>query len=157
MNLYDITTLQIDSKQGNLYDLTTNTFILKEIANLQTVVLPEQEMRIDLVSYSIYGTTDYADLIMDLNDIDNPLNIKSGDVINYITLDLLDYYRQSPAIAVQQRNTLLNSNKVTQNTQSVNNRQQYIENNYQLPPTFLQNPGSPITVSQGNVTINPIQ
>jgi hypothetical protein len=153
MDLYDLTILQRDLTQGNLYDLTEPTFFLQEIAPLQTIVLPEQEMRMDLISYSIYGTTDYVDLLMDLNSIDNPLNVMSGDVILYISLDQLDYYRQSPSTTTQQRNILLNSNKSTKTDPS---RQQYLDNNYQLPPTFLETPSSPIVVSNGNITIKPI-
>lgn len=159
MDLYDITTLQrVSPTQSTiidsiLYDLTEPTFVFLGGAPLQTTVLPEQEMRIDLVSFSIYGTTDYADLIMDLNNIDNALNIKAGDTINYISLDQLNYYRPAPNTPVQQRSILLNTNK---STQTDPNRQAFTENNYQLPPTFLQTPASPIVISQGNVTITPL-
>ena len=154
MNLFDITSLQRDSKQGNLYDLTEPTFVLKQLGILSMVVLPEQTMRADLVSYSIYQSVDYVDLILDLNSIDNPLNIKSGDVIYYISLDQLDYYRQNPNIVTRQRNILLNANK---STKIDNSRQNYVDNDYKLPPTFLQNPGSPISISNGNITISPRQ
>ena len=155
MELYDITALPKDPNQNNLYDLTEPTFILTQLAPLSTIVLPEQEMRIDLISYSLYGTVDYADLLLDLNDIDNPLNIKSGDTISYISLSDLDSYRQTVSVVQQQRNILLNSNK---STSVSTDRHQYIENNYQLPPTFLQNPGSsPVVINQGNITITPVQ
>ena len=152
MDLYDITTLQRDINQNNLYDLIESTFVMNYYPPLSMIVLPEQEMRVDLISFSLYGTTDYVDLIMDLNGIDNPLNIMSGDIINYIDLSQLDSYRQSTNTTTSQRNILLNSSK----SQVDNNRQQYIENNYQLPPTFLQTPGSPIVISQGTITIKPI-
>jgi hypothetical protein len=154
MNLFDITSLQRDTKQSNLYDLTEPTFVLKELGIYSMTVLPEQTMRPDLISYSIYQSVNYVDLILDLNSIDNPLNIKSGDIIYYISLDQLDYYRQNPNIVTQQRNILLNANK---STKIDNNRQIYTDNNYQLSPTFLQNPGSPISISGGNITISPRQ
>jgi hypothetical protein len=153
MDLYDITILQRDPNQGNLYDLIETTFVLKSVAPLQIIVLPEQEMRLDLVSHSIYGNTDYLDLLMNLNNIDNPLNIMAGDTILYISLNLTDYYRQSPNKNSQQRNILLNVNK---STKTDYNRQDYLNNNYQLPPTFLKTPASPIVVSNGNITIKPI-
>jgi hypothetical protein len=153
MDFYDISTLRRDTSQNNLYDLTEPTFVMGDIAPLSTVVLPEQEMRLDLVSNSIYGTTNYVDLLMDLNSIDNPLNVKQGDTILYISLDQLDYYRITPNTIAQQRNVLLNASK---SSKVSTDRQQYIENNYQLPPTFLSSPGSPIEISSGSITIKPI-
>ena len=85
MNFYDITSLlKINTEDGQLYDLFSQTFSLKRLPNYEYIVRKEEEMRIDLISFSIYKTTDYADMILNLNDIDNPLNIKSGDVIYYI-------------------------------------------------------------------------
>lgn len=153
MDLFDISTLQRDANQSNLYDLTAPTFTFQNPATLEYTVLPEEEMRMDLISNTIYGTDNYVDLLMNLNGLDNPLNVMSGDKLLFISLDQLNSYQETPSINTQQRNTLLNSNKQTSTSST---RQAYTTNNYSLPPTFLQTPASPIVISNGNITITPI-
>jgi hypothetical protein len=154
MELYNISILKKDKNQDGLYDMIEPTFILKELPQLQMIVSNEQEMRIDLISFEIYKSVDYADLILDLNDIDNPLNIKSGDYIRYIPLEQLDYYRISPNTTKEKRSLLLSPNKSNKKDP---NRQEYIENNYQLPPTFLETPSSPVTTDKNTIKISPIR
>lgn len=44
-------------------------------------VTRELEMRPDLVSKSLYGTTDYAEMILKYSMINNPFSIEYGDII----------------------------------------------------------------------------
>ena len=150
MDIYDIDTLTTDSLQGGLYDLTNLTFDLIAIGTLPYTVPTEFEMRIDLICNDIYKSTDYCDFIINLNDIDNPLNIKSGDILLYAPIDSIPYYRISTTSASDKRNTLLNNNKSNQNDSY---RQKYAENNYQLPPTYLDNPSTPVSVTGTKLTI----
>lgn len=158
MNLYDLSILKLDSNQTDknipigLYDLIEPTFILRNSPRMEMTVTFEQEMRIDLISNDIYKNVNYADLLLNINGIDNPLNIKAGDIIQYISLDQLDYYRLSPNSTIENRRVLLSPNK---SSKKDINRQQYIEDKHQLPPTFLENTGSPISTSGTRIVISP--
>jgi galactitol-specific phosphotransferase system IIB component len=57
-----------------------------------------QEMRIDLVLISMYGeipnAMDAVDIILAINGIDNPLNIKAGMILIYPNnIDNIDDFR----------------------------------------------------------------
>ncbi len=154
MNIYDISILKKDPKQDGLYDLTEPTFVQAVEPPFQMVVTKEQEMRIDIISNDLYKSVDYIDFLLNLNDIDNPINIKQGDIILYTTIDKFELCKVSPNTTDDKQRTLLSPNKSSKKDP---NRQKYIEDNYQLPPTFLETPASPISSSGNNITISPIK
>jgi len=45
------------------------------------VVKPEEEMRIDLISFQYYGTEDYLDILCKFNGISNPFSLDKGQLI----------------------------------------------------------------------------
>lgn len=154
MNIYDISILKRDPNQSDLYDLTEPTFTQPILTPFQMIVTKEQEMRIDLISYELYKSVDYVDFLLNLNDIDNPINIKQGDVILYTSIDKFELCKIAPNTNDVKQKTLLSPNKSSKKDP---NRQQYIEDNYQLPPTFLETPASPISTSGNKITISPIK
>jgi len=133
MKIYDIDTLVKDSS-GN-YDLTQLTFQtdFNSLRYQQYEVQQGEEMRIDLVCQSIYGNTDYVDILLNVNSIDNPLNIQRGTILVYPTgnIDSLRYSDPKKNTDVE---ILGNSNK--QQRKDVN-RKKYVENRLTLPPTIL--------------------
>ena len=91
MKIYDLN--NIDKVDG-FYDLTQLTFRYDVGVSLsQYTVQKGEEMRMDLVCESIYNNTDYIDILCSINNIDNPLNIREGQIIIYPTsnLDVLRY------------------------------------------------------------------
>ena len=77
MKIYDIDNLKKDDT-GN-YDLSQLTFKHRNDVEMYSYVVQQgEEMRIDLISESIYGSIEYVDILMHINYIDNPLNIKEG-------------------------------------------------------------------------------
>jgi len=153
MILHSIHSLIPDANQNGLYDLTTQTF--RNVAGLYPsvhTVTKDEEMRMDLVCKNLLNTTDYLDLLMDLNDIDNPLNVMQGDLVYYIPTSTFDIYKVYPQ-AISNVKILISQNKANIKD---NTRVNYIENNYQLAPTFLDTPKSPISYSNGKITIAPI-
>jgi len=155
MEIYDIKTLITDDNQGGLYDLIAPTFHLIEtgVTPFKFNVTQDHEMRMDNICKSLYNNVDYVDMVMDLNDIDNPLNIMSGDVIFYVPPAVYDLYKVDVTVTATNK-TLLNQNK--SNVKDPN-RVSYVENNYQIAPTFLDTPQSPISYSNGKITISPIK
>lgn len=151
MKLYDIDKLKRDINQDNLYDLFSPTYKgAKGYQQGTYVVSPEEEMRVDLVSNSVYKSVDYVDFICNLNEIDNPLNIMEGDFLLTAPLESIDIYRANNVDVSEARRSLLNANKSTKIDE---NRKQYIEQNYALPPTFLDVPTDPVKVENNQIVI----
>lgn len=153
MKLYDIETTARDEKQGGLYDLIEPTFTSSPKANIKILtytVTQDENMRIDLVSNAIYGTTDYADFLMNLNEITNALNIMQDDIIKYVDAASIDSFLLDGNTNKNVRKTLLNANKI--NTGDPN-RAKYIENNQSVPPTFLDTPNQSVKINSGKIII----
>lgn len=150
MNIKDLELLNRDPNQDNLYDLTQNN--LKFVPNLPStyfVLSDEEEMRADLVSYAIYNNVDNIDYLLSLNDIDNPLNLMSGDYIKWINPTKLNLIEINLSKVDTVSLGLLNTNKKTQIDPS---RQVYVANGYSFPPTFNEAGGPPAAIS-GNTII----
>lgn len=151
MTLYDIEKLMRDPNQENLYNLFDPTFKMNTGFKLtKHIVSPEQEMRIDLISEELYGTVDQADFLLDINDIDLPLNIKAGDEIIYPEFTSISEYRINVVDNAEARSKLLNASKTTRLD---DNRKRYIEENYSLPPTFLETPEAPVKIESNQIII----
>ena len=151
MDFYDLDNLARDIAQNNLYDFFDPTFQYFTGAVLyQYQVSAYEEMRIDLICNEIYGSTDYVDFLLDLNNIDNGLNILTNDILLYVTSDQIQYFRIDETTAKTLRNTYLNANKVSQPDP---NRASYVSNNYNLPPTFLNIPASSVNIVGGQIVL----
>jgi len=133
MKIYDIDKLEKDSS-GN-YNLTQLTFQTDytSLRYQQYEVQKGEEMRIDLVCKSIYDNTDYVDIILNVNNIDNPLNIQEGTILIY-PVGNIDSLRYSDVKKQTSAEVLSNTNKQQRKD---NNRKKYVENNLSLPPTIL--------------------
>jgi hypothetical protein len=158
MKIYDIDNLFTSNQQlatsvasgveinDSLYDFFQPTFQMMPNHNIiESTVLPENEMRIDLVTNSIYNTTEYLDFLLSFNDIDNPLNIMEGDIIFHTDFQNIENFRVKTSQNTNARNTLLNANKVTKIDPS---RQAFVEQDYSLPPTFNETPQPSITIDK---------
>jgi hypothetical protein len=149
MDFYTIDNLKKDVAQNNLYNFFDATFqYLQNITLYTYVVQGFQEMRIDLVCNDIYKDTKYCDFLLNLNNIDNPLNLMVNDVILYVDQQQIIFFNLDESTAVTLRNTYLNVNKVAQPDP---NRASYVQNNYSLPPTFLDIPTNAVQVIDGKI------
>lgn len=133
MKIYDIDTLLKD-ESGN-YDLTQPTFKsdFTTLAYRTYEVQQGEEMRIDLICESIYNNTDYVDILLNVNAIDNPLNVRVGTILLY-PVDSLELLRLSDIKNQNSDQILANTNKQQRKD---TNRKQYVENKLNLPPTIL--------------------
>lgn len=154
MKAHDLDSLVRDDRQQGLYDMFVTTFFNIRGGLEQHVVTPDEEMRIDLICYRIYQNTDQMDLILNINGILNPLNIMAGDVLLYPTVTNLDEYKATPATRPDQTGAMIAPNRANARDPR---RQGFIENNYQLPPTMLPSPVSPIVVGRNEIFIKPIR
>ena len=133
MKIYDIDTLK---KVDGSYDLIQPTFQsnFSSIVYNQYEVQKGEEMRIDLICQKIYSNTNYIDVLLNVNEIDNPLNIKEGSILIYPTNNI-ELLRYSGRDEVETSQILGNSNKQQRKDK---NRKSYVENKLSLPPTILQ-------------------
>jgi hypothetical protein len=121
------------------------------------VVQKGEEMRIDLVMMSIYDDVSVLksiDVLLFINNIDNPLNIMEGDVIYYTPIEVLDSYRYSfepnSRAGENVRRALAVPNKTTKKD---SNRRKFIENGYSLPPVVLDESKPPVRVEDDKIVI----
>lgn len=151
MKLYDLDKLIRDTKQDNLYNFFDPTFKMNIGINLREhIVAPEEEMRIDLVCNNIYNSIEQVDFLLDLNDIDNPLNIMEGDQILYASVTAIPEYRVKTIDNNNARAKLLDANK---SSRKDDNRKKYLDESYVLPPTFVETPEAPVKILNNQIVI----
>jgi hypothetical protein len=150
MRVFDLEVLK--KGEDGMYDLFQNTFdYTKENYFLSYTVTKEDEMRLDLISYKLYGTTDYMDIIWNVNNIDNPLNIKQGTVLIYPSTDL-DSLRITPPEENESVRLEVTSRPIVDKTTRIDpNRQTYNQNNSSLPPTILDRKTNQIDISSNRI------
>jgi hypothetical protein len=76
-NTYDYDGVEVVDLTESIFD---RNYAMTQICTLYKVS-KELEMRPDLVSKSLYGTTDYAEMILKYSMINNPFSIEMGDLI----------------------------------------------------------------------------
>lgn len=121
------------------------------------VVQSGEEMRIDLVMMSIYNdanTLKDTDIILFLNNIDNPLNINAGDEIYFPPVDSLSQYRvtfeENSRTGEDVRKLLAIPNKTAKPDPS---RKRFIDNGYSLPPVVLDESKPPVRLEGDKIVI----
>jgi hypothetical protein len=144
-------------KEGNIpyFDLTQVTWTRLDGDDsifLMHFVDKYDEMRLDSISYKIYGNTDYIDYLMFLNDLVNPLNIKEGDLIFYTNVESANSLMVEPQRFEETRNKLLDLSKTKRIDK---NRENYLQkiNSNSLPPTVSTNNQAPVQFEDGRVII----
>ena len=143
MELYDINKLVKNDGSGDFYDLFEIFFQKDESTNFKLYTVQRgEEMRMDLVSQSIYNDIQYVDFLCNLNKISNPLNIKFGDIMLYVDEEFIERFRVKPKTQNVQQ-VIAKSNRGTQQDKT---RQDYIENNFSLPPNVLERPAEQVLI-----------
>lgn len=126
--MYNYTIDTIRRGDNGLFDLMQKTTIQSQpIAYVTYTVSQEEEMRLDLISFNIYGTTNYVEELMVVNGIMNPWTIKAGDELKIFNLNDIPLLNLTEPVKVNTDTSLSNPEK---NTKKDPNR---------LPPT--SNPG----------------
>ena len=152
MELYDIEEL-LKKNNTELYNLIQLTFQYdpgNSVIFQEYRVTRSQEMRLDNVSMSIYGTTKYVDILCSVNNIDNPLNIKEGEIIIYPRQSDIRALRYDKRDDTDEINGVINSDKKTKQDP---NRKKYNENKQSIPPTILPKQIEPINLKGAKFTL----
>jgi hypothetical protein len=148
MELYDITSLKKTTISGSNYDLFEVRYERPDtpdgdIGMLPYVVKRGEDMRMDLISISIYGTTEYVDFLCFINNISNPLNVKARDTIIYVIPGNIDSFK----VKVKSDDVIQAVAKSNRATKPDASREEYLSNNLSLPPNILQKPVEQIIVA----------
>jgi hypothetical protein len=152
----NITSIDNLKKANDFYDLTSLSFIYKNNIDLFGYhVQYGEEMRIDLVMQSIDINLSDLDIILYINNIDNPLNIKEGMLIMYPDASNIEEFRLSMDSASANSNEIKEQliprpNKTTRKDPK---RQKYVEERYSLPPVVMDTPKSSVRIEDGNIII----
>lgn len=155
----------ININQDGFSDLFPSTFVFNtDIELLEYETTRDDVMRIDLILQKIYNIEpnqvgaylNQIDVILYINNIENPLNIVENMIIKYPSdIGQLDKFRVSNV-----SNDLNEQNKVRERlvfprktTRKDNNRQKFIDEGYALPPVVLDTPRNPVIIEGGQFTI----
>ena len=151
------------SSELDLFDLTTPSFLYRDDVELnEYVVKKEHEMRVDLIFQDIYNLEpndvgvylENIDVLLYINNIDNPVNIKSGLTLLYPSMGDYSKFRYELSSLEEEKlsikEQLLVPNKKTKIDKS---RESFKENNYLLPPVVLDKPKAPVRISNGKFSI----
>ena len=165
MDIYSLNKqIKFDTAQ-NLYNLFQPTFIYNTSVTLQEYeVTKDDEMRIDLIFLNMYQYDismlqyylDNIDVVLFINNIDNPLNIKAGMVLRYPNPDDFDRFRYEDkleTLSTDVTKQLATQNLPNKATIVDPNRQAYLENDYSLPPVVLDVPREPVRIQDGRFSI----
>jgi len=142
-------------QEFNLY--IPQFFYLSSDSLSSYVVQRGEEMRIDLVIMSIYDDSRYleeVDVLLFINNIDNPLNINAGDIIYYPPGESLSSYRFIIDTGSKGGGDVRSALAVPNKTMKKDpNRKNFLENGYVLPPVVLDEAKSPVRLENGNIVI----
>ena len=121
------------------------------------MVQQEDEMRIDLIFQKMYDLQSYEvgpyleniDVILTINNIDNPLNISAGMVIKYPELGSFDLFRiENDEESSQKKKSIMEKlGKPNKKTKVDPKRKGYLNAGNALPPTVNSKPKAPVTLS----------
>jgi len=78
-----------------LYDLFSNTVVDFDIERDFFIVEEKEEARMDLISLRLYGSIEYIEELMMINNILNPFSIKQGDIITYVSFGALESFHDT--------------------------------------------------------------
>jgi len=151
----DIEDLERDRKQSGLYDLFTTTFVdNKSILVYGYKVQRGQEMRIDNICQSLYNNINHLSFLLQINNIQNPLTIKAGDLLFYVREEDIPAFKADPAEASKFRDRVINKAISDKKQQIDKTRKDYVNKRKAvdaLPPNIKQTADSPLTISADGI------
>jgi len=81
--------------EDKLFDLFLDTIVdVKGLTKYEDIVEESEEARLDLISKRIYGSKQYVEELMLINNILNPFSIVAGQTIYYLGLDEIKLLRR---------------------------------------------------------------
>lgn len=149
---------QVKKQNNNFFDLFSPSFTKVNTPLQEFIVQQQHEMRIDLIARDIYGDElsgpeimNNIDILLYINDLDNPLNIKKGMVLFYPEQDQLSNHRVTDSYVSEtskDKNRQVNKLAVPNKTSTKDPaREAFKANNFLLPPTAQPIPKEPVRIT----------
>lgn len=154
--------IKTNNDQDGLFDLFEQFIVYRTDIPLYDFEVQEwEEMRIDLIFQRMYDFDSNEvglylkeiDVILFINQIDNPLNIKTGMILRYPEFPDIGKYRytEDADSRTKSKSPLLAVPNVS--TKKDKSREIYKKNNYSLPPVALANPKQGVRSEDGIVKV----
>jgi hypothetical protein len=149
--------VNLDGKD-KILDLNVPSFRIDSSSVLMEYIVQKgEDMRMDLVMKSIYDDVylySDIDIILHINHIDNPLNIREGMVISYPPAEALDNYRYYENGNIVSNKSIKERLGVLNKTTRVDEkRKKFIDSNYSLPPVVLPETRSSVVVGDTKIKV----
>jgi hypothetical protein len=156
---------RLNPDQDGLFDLFEGFMMFRDDMALGEIeVLEHEEMRIDLLIQrmynlepnEVYDELENIDVLLFINHIDNPLNIKKAMILKYPERGYFINYRytEDDNSKSANRNPILAVPNLS--TRRDSDREKYKRNEYSLPPVAQPVPKPPIREENGIVKIGGI-
>jgi hypothetical protein len=142
---------------NNKWDLNVPSFKMIQPSLASYIVQRGEDMRIDLVMKSIYDDIyNYKDIdiLLYINNIDNPLNIREGMILYYPELEAFEGYRFYEEVSAAVKKSVKQSLGVLNKTTRVDEkRKKFLDSDYSLPPVVLQESRPSVTMDEFKIKV----
>jgi hypothetical protein len=154
--------IKTNNDQGGLYDLFEQFIVYRpDIGVFEFEVQEFEEMRIDLIFQRMYDFDpietglylENIDVILFLNGLDNPLNIKKGMILRYPAFTDLGKFRYEEDADSRTKNKTPLLAVPNVSTKKDKSRENFKKNGYSLPPVALSNPKPAVRSEDGIVKV----
>lgn len=162
MDIESLNNLKRESPD-EIYDFTKPNLVYRTDIPLQEYTVQEgDDMRIDLIFQNMYNLEPNevgealanVDIVLFINNIDNPLNIVKGQVLLYPPFDRFSEFRRTDESIEEDRNSVREKLIVpNKNTKKDSSRKNYLENDFSLPPVVLRKPRSPVRLDGSKISV----
>ena len=160
MNIKSLENIKFDSvsKTYNIQDPSLFNNLSVELFTYE--VQMGETMRPDLIMKSIYRNNidilENWDVILHINGIENPINVKEGMTLFYPNSSELDKFRyviRGGELSNDEETTAEEISKVDKSTRKDKKREKFVKGDYKLPPVVTDKPKPSVRVEGGNITI----
>ena len=142
---------------NNKWDLNVPSFKMIQPSLASYIVQRGEDMRIDLVMKSIYDDIyNYKDIdiLLYINNIDNPLNIREGMILYYPELSAFEGYRFYEEVSTAVKKSVKQRLGVLNKTTRVDEkRKKFLDSDYSLPPVVLQESRPSVTMDDNKIKV----
>lgn len=154
-NIKSLENLSRDVNQSNYYDLFVQNYatLNDEVQLRYYIVDRSRQMRLDLVCTDLYGDISNLQLLMFINNIDNPFGIQEDDILFWVeTKDIARISAVDPKVIEDGREELINAFKASVSDPA---RNAYLQNrgNDQLPPNIVPDNAPKIIIDNNKVIV----
>lgn len=123
----------------------------------ECVIMRDDVMRIDTLMRRLYGNNPYAmqylDIILKINNIDNPFNLNEGQVIYYPPMERIEMYTIEESDDKDTTESIRNAISTPSKQRYDKNRKEYVDS-YSLPPTMTSESEYPIKINDNKIVIS---